>query len=202
MPFKDKDKTNECARKNYAKRRKLYIEADPVASAKMEARKAQQKAYYDKNQERLLKLGAKWRAEHAGYFTEQNHKNGRYRPWEEYLKECEEKNIARSKYMKEWNASNKGQRTRTARSLRKNFDVYGLTIEQYEEKWLQQDGKCEICKKECPVYGQYRMHIDHDHKTGKVRGLLCASCNVVLGQSKDSTEVLENSAAYLRKHGN
>ena len=202
MPYKDQSKANENAKKNYAKRKKLYQEADPLAVEREEKRQARIKDYQEKNADRIKGWKQKWLEEHPGYRTQRKHITGQHKPWEEYLKDLEEKNKKQAAYMVEWNKTEAGQRARTARTLKEKFDVYGLTIEQYEEKWLQQDGKCEICKKEYPVYGQYRMHIDHDHKTGKVRGLLCASCNVVLGQSKDSTEVLENSAAYLRKHGN
>lgn len=63
-----------------------------------------------------------------------------------------------------------------------------------------QDGKCAICKtaswdKEHKKFR--RLVVDHDHKTGKVRGLLCANCNLVLGHAKDSVQLLAASIAYL-----
>jgi hypothetical protein len=104
-------------------------------------------------------------------------------------------------YMKEWNKTEKGQQARTARTLRAKFNTYGLTMEQYEDKWLEQDGKCAICNKESPVYGHKRLGIDHDHATGKVRELLCGPCNSTLGHAHDSIDLLQKSIEYLRKHG-
>lgn len=70
---------------------------------------------------------------------------------------------------------------------------YGLTLEQYLEMLADQGGACAICgtAMACP-------YVDHDHETGAVRGLLCLNCNTGLGQFKDSENVLEAAAAYLR----
>jgi hypothetical protein len=70
---------------------------------------------------------------------------------------------------------------------------YGLSPEQVETMRLQQDNRCAICKSEF----QSKFNIDHDHKTGKVRGLLCPLCNRGLGQLKDSPEILIAAAGYL-----
>jgi predicted transcriptional regulator len=201
MPYKDPEARRANLRKNAAIRKKALIDADPIALEKQKKRKEYEQRYYVKNQEQITKDHAKWRAEHPGYFTEQNHKNGRYKPWEEYKSELDVKRKSHSEYMVKWNASEKGQRARTERELKKKFEIYGLTIDQYEDKWLEQDGKCAMCKKECPVYGQYRIHIDHDHATGKVRDLLCGNCNSGLGQLRESEELLQTAIDYIRKHG-
>lgn len=56
---------------------------------------------------------------------------------------------------------------------------YGITVEDYDRMFKDQDGKCSICSK--PHLIKQRMHVDHDHKTQKVRGLLCYYCNAGLG---------------------
>lgn len=62
---------------------------------------------------------------------------------------------------------------------RKHLRVrYGLTIEQYENLLAQQDGVCAICN--APPPKDRRLHVDHDHVTGEVRGLLCLKCNTAL----------------------
>jgi len=70
---------------------------------------------------------------------------------------------------------------------------YGLTTEQYQEMAQAQGNKCAICQVEKPLV------IDHDHGTGKVRGLVCTPCNTALGQFGDTVEGLQNAISYLQK---
>ena len=72
---------------------------------------------------------------------------------------------------------------------------YNITPEQYYYMWKQQGGKCAICGKKLPD-GKY-LAVDHDWKTGKVRGLLCSKCNTSLGLLEDNTERLEKAKQYL-----
>jgi hypothetical protein len=74
--------------------------------------------------------------------------------------------------------------------LRRKF---GLTIAAYEELLAAQGGGCAICGDE--VEGS--LHVDHDHVTGKVRGLLCVRCNNALGQFQEDPVVLMRALAYL-----
>ena len=71
------------------------------------------------------------------------------------------------------------------------------TLEQYEEVFAQQGGRCAICD----LTTNRSMDADHDHNTGERRELLCNACNMLLGYAKDSPLVLEKAAAYLRKWG-
>lgn len=75
---------------------------------------------------------------------------------------------------------------------------YGLTEEQFRRMYLDQRGLCAICPKR--LIGR-DCHIDHDHVTSKVRGLLCGSCNTGLGFFKDNIRLLANAIVYLEKHG-
>lgn len=72
---------------------------------------------------------------------------------------------------------------------------YGVTPEEYERRFSEQNGLCAICKLNLP-----KLAIDHDHRTGKVRGLLCRKCNAGIGMLGDSFERLLKAASYLRKH--
>lgn len=67
---------------------------------------------------------------------------------------------------------------------------YGLTVESMNE--LLAIGKCEVCGR-----SDVKFCIDHDHETGKVRGLLCDYCNKALGMAQDSPEILRKLARYL-----
>ena len=76
---------------------------------------------------------------------------------------------------------------------------YGITPEQYDEMVLAQGGVCAICKKaDQTVAWAGRLHIDHCHTTGRVRGLLCSPCNIALGLIRDDPIVLLGMVDYLR----
>lgn len=81
--------------------------------------------------------------------------------------------------------------------------AYGITPEQYDEMHNSQGGVCAICRKPetvvDPKKGLRRLAVDHDHVTGRVRGLLCINCNNGLGRFGDSPERLAAALAYLVK---
>jgi len=74
--------------------------------------------------------------------------------------------------------------------------MYGLSVERYNEILENQDGRCAICKK-LPGPRLKRLAVDHDHKTGAVRGLLCFRCNYGIGWFSDNRELFETVAGYL-----
>ena len=93
---------------------------------------------------------------------------------------------------KSWSASNPEKR-KTQR-----VKQYGIDGPEYDRMLHDQGGVCAICKS--PSTGDKRggrFHVDHCHTTGKVRGLLCLSCNHGLGKFKDSTESLKRAIEYL-----
>ena len=68
---------------------------------------------------------------------------------------------------------------------------YGIGADEFDELVRQQGGVCAICGRENPE------HVDHDHETGEVRGILCFNCNGGLGQFRDSIDALRAAASYL-----
>lgn len=74
---------------------------------------------------------------------------------------------------------------------------YGLTLEAYDQIVGDQNGVCAICQNECPTGGN--LSVDHCHETGEVRGLLCRTCNLGLGEFKDSAKNLQRAIAYLQR---
>lgn len=76
---------------------------------------------------------------------------------------------------------------------------YGITVEQFDVLFEAQGERCAICYGTVPG-GTGHWPVDHDHETGKVRGVLCSNCNVSLGGFKDDPAVVDRAAAYLRKH--
>lgn len=82
------------------------------------------------------------------------------------------------------------------KQLRRKF---GITLAEYETLRAAQSDRCAICNTDEPK-GKGDWHVDHDHATGAVRGLLCYNCNVGLGHFQDDPLRLELAAAYLRSH--
>jgi hypothetical protein len=83
------------------------------------------------------------------------------------------------------------------------FEKYGITIYDFIEMLVAQEGKCDICEVTLQVSkgSGATAHIDHNHVTGEVRGLLCMLCNQGLGLFRDNPELLINAAAYLDDKG-
>jgi hypothetical protein len=104
---------------------------------------------------------------------------------------------------KKWSDSNPERAYRSARSKRLKH-LFNLTIEDYENLLEEQEGKCAICGvTENKTVGTMKTHnfcVDHDHETGKVRGLLCNNCNRGLGLLKDSEELLRKAARYVENY--
>lgn len=93
-----------------------------------------------------------------------------------YQREYKERNLDRVK---------KNQKTHQLRVK------YGLTYEEYENMLKEQEGRCAICNEVAAL------HVDHCHETGKVRKLLCISCNGGLGMFKDNKVSLSRAIEYL-----
>ena len=78
--------------------------------------------------------------------------------------------------------------------------LYKFTIEGYNRLYKKQKGKCAICKQLSLKSKDGKLHIDHCHKSGKVRSLLCSKCNLGLGHFNDDIKLLKNAVNYLEKH--
>lgn len=75
---------------------------------------------------------------------------------------------------------------------------YGITLNDYKSIFRKQNGKCAVCRTHQRNLTQ-RLSVDHDHVTGKVRGLLCSSCNSAIGKLGDSVRLLKVAIKYLTK---
>ena len=89
------------------------------------------------------------------------------------------------------------ERRRIAKYRRTVAARYGITLEEHASMVEQQDGCCAICGSP-PAHDA--LAIDHDHETGKVRALLCDTCNFMIGLSRESPALLHIGAAYLEAH--
>jgi hypothetical protein len=81
---------------------------------------------------------------------------------------------------------------------------YGITISDYNKMLDEQKGVCRICKN--PELSKHKngkirdLAVDHDHKTKKIRGLLCSMCNMGLGKFRENTEYLKGAIEYIKNH--
>ena len=72
---------------------------------------------------------------------------------------------------------------------------YGITLAEYESRLEAQGGVCAICKEARPE--ERTLHVDHDHVTGEIRGLLCFRCNNAIGDLRDDLELVYRMLDYL-----
>lgn len=82
------------------------------------------------------------------------------------------------------------------RAHRENLKRFGLTTEQYRAMAEVQCGVCWICQKPECIPGR-RLAVDHSHRTGNVRGLLCSKCNKAIGAFGDDPKIIARAAEYL-----
>lgn len=102
-----------------------------------------------------------------------------------------------SRAQKKWKEKNPHYDT-----IYRNLKKYSITEHQYCDLILKQNNRCALCLKEETAKDHRgrsirRLSVDHCHKTGKVRGLLCYRCNLMLGYSKDDKETLKRAIEYL-----
>lgn len=142
----------------------------------------------------------KWRADNPDYAK----KRRELLPTKPRTAEQRAKQAAATKRWRDNNAETYRTRQKEARMRkphRARLRVHRLSEEAFFRMLELQGYKCAACP--APVSDRGRgSHIDHDHSTGVVRGVLCQGCNVALGNVKDNPETLERLAAYLRTDRN
>jgi hypothetical protein len=106
-----------------------------------------------------------------------------------FQRECKKCNRDR-KYA--WHHTESGKRSSANTKLKRRF---GVTIEEYEKLLESVGGKCEICGAINSDNG-HRLGIDHDHETGKIRGILCKACNVGIARLQDDPYIMQKAIEY------
>lgn len=112
----------------------------------------------------------------------------RIRRFASKCKECDRKRV--EKYAK----------TRVFKKLAKQQQLkykFSLSIERWNKMLEEQNYSCAICETAQKDLNK-TLCVDHDHKTGKVRGLLCHNCNVALGSFRDNSKILVRAIEYLK----
>jgi len=100
---------------------------------------------------------------------------------------------------KGWTRKSNNKRTPMDNFVFKLKNLYGVTYEDFLKLLDEQNNKCLICNKH--IERGRGLHIDHNHETGEIRGLLCDKCNVGLGSFKDSPYLLKKAIGYLQEKG-
>jgi len=101
-------------------------------------------------------------------------------------KECDKKRVAET-YWKDPSIYQNNH-------LKRN---YGITLNEYNQMLVEQGHRCKTCGTTEPGGKHGKFMVDHSHNNGKVRGLLCKSCNIALGEIKDNRQTLLNMLEYL-----
>jgi hypothetical protein len=96
--------------------------------------------------------------------------------------------------VKAWAAKNRDKRLKKLREIHLR-NKFGLTPDEYERILEAQGGVCGLC--ESPPSPGISLHVDHDHGTGEIRGLLCVRCNNALGLFREDADLLKRAARYV-----
>jgi hypothetical protein len=130
---------------------------------------------HKRNPEKGLAKSRKWRIKHPEYGAQWYQKNRKRE-----LERAKERRIKNPQKIRERVLARK----------------YGLDPQSYQAMLEVQGSRCSICD---IFFGEAVVCVDHDHTTGKIRGLLCQKCNVLLGLVHDKIEILTRAIQYLNK---
>lgn len=152
----------------------------------------------DEAYEKALEASRKWKRENKERVKE-------------YARVWDSENVDRKKRLKaDWDKANPEKRKEHLDKLLKNNPEYfkekhiqyqyGMTAEEYAVMVIRQGNNCATCGKPADETHRKRLFVDHCHRTGKIRGLLCQHCNTALGMVKDDVNVLSSLIAYLQEN--
>lgn len=146
------------------------------------------KKYYRENKERILEYGKRYKQDNNEKITKER---------KEYKRKNHDKIMKQNKQYKENNKER--DRDKIAGTRRKNYyrSRYNITVDEYDKIFDDQGGVCLICKR---PQGNRRLSIDHNHKTGEVRGLLCNNCNAAIGLVNEDQKILTRIKQYLKQY--
>lgn len=147
---------------------------------------------YIKNQEKIRQQSREWRKKNPEKAKQKTY-------------EWRKKNPERMKQQRKvWYITKGKQRYNDRIEQIRNRTLqrrYGITLDEAKEIFESQNHKCKICGRELKLYGSKNAedtaHIDHNHTTGQVRGILCSSCNTGLGKFYDNPVFLQAAIDYL-----
>lgn len=165
---------------------------------RLASKRARSPAYYAANRERLKAKAATW------YVA--NKERAKALRLARYAKNKEREKVQQAaynavnsekfpRYRAKWAAKDKERNPERAK-VNQRRRLYGMTPETFDVLLQVQEGRCAVCR--LPFCRGCEPNVDHDHSTGRVRGLLCRSCNHGLGNFRDNLEALAAAMTYLR----
>jgi len=173
-----------------------------------EKKKEIDRKYYENNKEKIKKYQKEYREKNIDKIRKQDkiyRENNK-----EKIREYREKNKEK---IQKWREENKEKIRENQRKYYKNDKkkyrekrlkyLFGITLKEYDKMLKEQNSRCVICGTKKVGRNQYNnrsLGVDHDHKTGKIRGLLCNNCNTTLGFLKDNPLILIKAVKYLQKY--
>lgn len=108
--------------------------------------------------------------------------------------------VVKNAVARRYNRTPNGKRNQIARNRRASLRFnHGMDLDEYDRRVLEQGGVCAICGRSSESQRYGCLAVDHDHKTGLLRELLCDPCNLGLGKFKDDPQLLDAAAAYLQR---
>jgi len=166
-----------------------------------EEKRRKARDYYQQNKEKLRarreeKISCMTKEELALFKEKEKEKNrNNYQKNKSRILETKKRN--REKFREEYNFKRREQRKSALEKPTLYLKKYGITKEDFDKMLEIQQGVCAICSNQ--ERGK-RLSVDHCHKTGKVRGLLCSSCNTSLGRFNDDTKIMLKAISYIEKY--
>jgi hypothetical protein len=132
-----------------------------------------------------------------------HHCHETYQPTSGIQKFCTTRCRNKFNYVKEQRRTYRRTNSATHRRKYRLKAYFGITLDEFDAMVAAQGGVCAICSQpeRALILGEpKRLCIDHDHETGRVRGLLCNACNIGLGRFRDNLDNLRAAADYLERH--
>lgn len=144
------------------------------------------KIYRENNKEKIKEATKSWHTKNI------ERSNDYYLNWR--LKNKENKKLYDQKYRTENKERKKEYHNSEIAKDSKLKRTYGISLNEYESMLDEQNGVCYICFEKDSV----KLAVDHNHKTGEVRKLLCKKCNTAIGLLREDTKIIENVLNYIK----
>ncbi|MCK9569494.1 endonuclease VII domain-containing protein [Candidatus Pacearchaeota archaeon] len=168
-----------------------------------EQRRLDAKKWYEENKDKLNKEELK--DYHAAYYKANRDKWPRRtrEQQDQYNATRRDKYASDLEYQKQQKAAAKAWQDAHPQKRKANrIKKFGITLEEFNQIMQKQGSCCAICGYSDQSNKKFFPMVDHDHVSGKVRGLLCSNCNQAIGKFKDDITIIESAISYLRRNGN